>query len=222
VHVADAVPRTFGTAVIGRVNHAIAVVATIAASTSQDHLRGLLAAATAGPDQLFRSVTAGGMADDWIGARHSLREALDSATLAPLLGPTAPLLAEDTALMRLLHAVDDAGALDDFVARQLGAVLDRDARRGSDLLGTLVELFRAGGSRTAAAQALGIRRQTLYYRLARIEHLVGVGALSDPGRAVSLHVATLGWSIATRTARIPASSQEPPPWCGHPLASSSR
>lgn len=213
VHLVDAVPRTFGPSIIGRTGHAVAMVCALDRSRDLDALRVALTEVTATSSGLFRSVTAGEVVDTWADVPSSLRSALDAAALAPLLGPRAVMLAEDTALFRLLRTIDDAGALDDFVTAQLGAVLEFDARRGSDLLTTLIELFRAGGSRTAAAHALGIRRQTLYDRIERLETLLGADALSDSARAVSLHVATLAWAIATRTARVPAGPSdrgEPP------------
>ncbi|UYN84008.1 MAG: PucR family transcriptional regulator ligand-binding domain-containing protein [Microcella sp.] len=209
VHLVDTVPRVLGPAVIGRVGQSVAMITSVAASSDPTGLRSTLGAVTAGATQLFRSVTAGGAVADWGGVATSLREAVDGATIAPLLGATGALLAEDTALLRLLRTVDDAGSLDDFITRQLGPVLEADARRGSELLRTLAELFRAGGSRSAAARALAIRRQTLYNRLERVERLLGAGALSDPTRAVTVHVAILAWALATRTP-------------GHSLASSSR
>jgi len=202
VQLSDAVPRSLGPAVIGRIENAVVVVAALATATDSDAVRATVGALTLGHSPLFRSVTAGSIVTTWDDTHRSLREALEAAALAPLLGAHGPLLAEDTALARLLSSMDTAGTLDDFVSGQLGPLLDADARRGSELLGTLVELFRAGGSRTAAARELGVRRQTVYDRLDRVEALLGSGALTDPARALALHVATLGWSITTRTARI--------------------
>lgn len=221
VQLVDAVPRVFGPAVIGRVGQSIAIIATIATSVDQTALRSKLAAATAGPASLFRYVTVGRRAADWAGASASLQEAIDGAVFAPLLGSIEPLLAEDTALFRLLREIEKSGALDDFITRQLGPVLDADARRGSDLLRTLAELFRAGGSRSAAAQALGVRRQTLYDRLRRIEELLGAAVVSDPLRAVTVHVAILGWSMVTRTAQSTPPEGDRLRRRGQPPASSS-
>jgi purine catabolism regulator len=210
VHLSDAVPRTLGAAVIGRIAHSVVVIAPLAPAADSDVVRATVRALTAGHAPLFRTVTAGSIVETWHDTQRSLREALEAAALAPLLGAEGALLAEDTALVRLLNSMHTAGTLDDFVSGQLGPVLDADARRGSELLTTLVELFRAGGSRTGAARALGVRRQTVYDRLDRVEALLGAGALTDPSRALALHVATLGLSITTRTARIsitPASRQ---------------
>ncbi len=221
VHLSDAVPRNLGTAVIGRIENAVVVIAALAAETNSDAVRATVATLTLGHSPLFRSVTGGSIVDTWHDTHRSLREALEAAALAPLLGAHEALLAEDTALARLLNSMDTAGTLDDFVSGQLGPLLDADARRGSELLGTLVELFRVGGSRTAAARALGVRRQTVYDRLERIEALLGAGALTDPARALALHVATLGWSITTRTARI-STPEAPHPTDRYGMASRSR
>ena len=203
VHLVDTVPRAFGPSIIGRVGHSVVFISALDRSQSLDSVRSTLTRVTTVPSGLFRSVTAGEIVDTWGDVPSSLRAALDAATLAPLLGQNSVMLAEDTALFRLLRTIDDASGLDDFVTAQLGAVLEFDARRGSELLSTLIELFRAGGSRTAAARALGIRRQTLYDRIDRLESLLGADALTDSARAVTLHVATLAWAITTRTARAP-------------------
>ena len=62
---------------------------------------------------------------------------------------------------------------------QLGPLLEVDARTGSELVPTLDAYLDAGLSKTAAAAALGIRRQTLYHRLERIGQALAGLDLAD-------------------------------------------
>jgi sugar diacid utilization regulator len=70
----------------------------------------------------------------------------------------------------------------------LGAVLDYDAQRGTDLIGTLRAYFAAGQSPTRAATALHIHPNTVQQRLDRITALLGDG-WQHPDRALDLQVA---------------------------------
>ncbi len=199
VHLSDTTPRVLGPAIIGRSPGMIVVIARSHA-TGAEVLRALVERATAAPTTLYRSVTVSTPVQHWERLPSAVRDARDAVAVAPLVASGArPLLAEDTALIRLLRVLGDGGVLEEFVDQQLAAVIDHDARKGSHLLRTLLEYFRHGHEKSATADALGIRRQTLYGRLDRIAALLGRDALADPARAVTLHVATIGWSIITRT-----------------------
>lgn len=104
------------------------------------------------------------------------------------------LIGANLALQRLLATglrSDDVGR---FVDRQLGAVLEYDARNRRWLLPTLEVYLDSGGNKLATAEALGVQRQTLYDRLARLEELLGVD-LSTPVARTSLHVAVIAWRL---------------------------
>lgn len=82
-----------------------------------------------------------------------------------------------------------------FVRRQLGALLDHDAQRHSQLLRTLATWLDSGCSTAQAARELHVERQSMHQRLQRIFELCG----GDPrvtGRLAALH-------LATRLARLP-------------------
>jgi purine catabolism regulator len=87
----------------------------------------------------------------------------------------------------------------DFVERTLGPLLRHDARHRGALLPTLEAYLDAAGNKRAAAVALGVQRQTLYSRLARLDDLLEVD-LSDPRTRTSLHVAVLAWRLRTGAA----------------------
>ena len=70
----------------------------------------------------------------------------------------------------------------------LGAVVDYDNQRGTDLIGTLRAYFAAGSSPTRAASSLHIHPNTVQQRLDRITALLGDG-WQQPERALDVQVA---------------------------------
>ena len=79
---------------------------------------------------------------------------------------------------------DVAGYLD----RVLGPLLDYDARRGSDLVGTLAAYFAAGASPRRAAGALHVHVNTVGQRLDRVTSLLG-DDWQTPDRALEIQLA---------------------------------
>lgn len=82
----------------------------------------------------------------------------------------------------------DRTDLDGYVHRTLGAVLDYDHRRGTDLVGTLEEYFERGTNLTKTAQALHLHVNTVTQRLDRVGTLLGEG-WQEPARALELQLA---------------------------------
>lgn len=119
----------------------------------------------------------------------SLREARETLTVARQLGlgrrfVTAAGLAVDRIVARLARDPE----LPLFVDEQIGALVRYDASKRTDLVATLATYLDEACSKTAAARALHLRRQSLYARLARIEGLIG-GAIDDPERRLALALA---------------------------------
>lgn len=158
----------------------ILVVASVAVSGSarlRSLVEQLISPADAGDTgrALFAAVTVGTMANSWVDLPQALVSAVEANAVARRVSlPNRPFLAEETALLRMLYRMgDDRGDLSEFVTRQIGAVIEHDAKFGTELLHTLDKYFRCARSKTAAAKMLGIRRQTLYGRLERIDRLLG-------------------------------------------------
>jgi GAF domain-containing protein len=74
------------------------------------------------------------------------------------------------------------------VTHVIGPVVEYDARRGTDLVGTLTAYFAAGASPTRAAAALHIHPNTVQQRLDRIAALLG-DDWQHPDRALDIQVA---------------------------------
>lgn len=105
------------------------------------------------------------------------------------------VMARDVGLQRLLSTVE-ASQLNDFVSEQIGPLIDQDRRHGSELVRTLGTYLACGISKARAAEVLGLRRQSLYARLARIEAMLGV-SMDDAGHRTALETALLAWRMRT-------------------------
>jgi hypothetical protein len=81
-----------------------------------------------------------------------------------------------------------------FVDGILGDLPEHDARYGGELLPTLLTYLRQGGAAGAAADTLKIHRNTLTYRLRRIEEICKRSPL-DPDQHLSLHLAAILYSL---------------------------
>lgn len=153
----------------------------------------------AGGNQIL--VAAGRPVDDIPGLVATLPEARETARLASRLVPSARVVvAADFALYQLLASVVGDEPLEQFVSAQLGPLLAHDARTGAGLVMTLDAYLASGLSKARAAEALGIRRQTLYGRLERISLLLGELDLEDRGRRTALDLALVGWRLRVSAA----------------------
>ena len=119
----------------------------------------------------------------------ALREAEAALRLAGAVGSGRVVHYDDLGLFQILAAQGDPTELRRYVDRWLGALVDYDARRGTELVRTLSEYLERGGTVEGAAEALVIHRSTLKYRLARVSELTGLD-LGDPDTRFHLQLAT--------------------------------
>ena len=124
------------------------------------------------------------------GAARSLAEARTCLALQQAgVAEEVILDADELAIERLFNSFGDIDALRYFVDEQIGDLVAADGRHGSSLVATLDTYLTEGCSKTRAARALHIQRQSLYQRLERIRSLLG-GDPGDPARILTLHLAT--------------------------------
>lgn len=143
-------------------------------------------------------IVAGPIAKTFTGLAASLARARDGARLARRLSFPARVVTErDLGLHDLLTRVVPDADLEAFVSTQLGPLLQADARSGQRLVETLHAYLSCGRSKTAAAAALGVRRQTMYQRLERISGLLGGVDLTAHDRLVALDLAVMAWRMRT-------------------------
>jgi sugar diacid utilization regulator len=146
-----------------------------------------------GGDSRWR-IAVGGACRQPADAPRSYREALLTRELqqAP---SSAPVLAwEELGIYRILSSLDDVSALERLVAEHLGALLEHDAERGSQLVETLHRYLECGGSPSATAKALFVHASTVKYRLTRIRDVGGCD-LSKPATRFTLHLSTQAWVV---------------------------
>ncbi|WP_344660054.1 helix-turn-helix domain-containing protein [Catenulispora subtropica] len=97
-------------------------------------------------------------------------------------GAAAP---SDLGFLALVLGGGDPG---DVVRRALGPLIDYDAKRGTDLLGTVEQYFAAGRSLGRTGEALHIHVNTVTQRLERTARLLGAD-WQDPGRSLEIQLA---------------------------------
>jgi hypothetical protein len=109
-----------------------------------------------------------------------------AATLVALGRAGGAASAEELGFFGLL--VGDGRDVHGFVNATLAPVLEYDAKRGTDLLGTLQAFFDAGNSPARAAEALRVHVNTVTQRLDRVGRLLG-REWSSPERALEVQLA---------------------------------
>ncbi|MCM3745826.1 PucR family transcriptional regulator [Paenibacillus pasadenensis] len=80
---------------------------------------------------------------------------------------------DELGVLQLLPSLLESGRLEPYVQDHLGPLIQADRLRGGDLLMTLKVFLDCDGSKQEAARRLFIVRQSLYYRLERIQELIG-------------------------------------------------
>lgn len=155
-----------------------------ALKATAEELRAVLA------DDLGRSVSGGvGRPHGGVeGIRQSYQEADGALTLgAGVLGTGQVAHFSELGLYRLLLALRSTSELDAFHQDTLGTLADYDRRNDGELVRTLDAYFACLGSPTEAAERLHVHRNTLLYRLHRIQEISGVD-LSDAETRLALHL----------------------------------
>lgn len=100
---------------------------------------------------------------------------------------------------RLLARLAEGPELSSFVESELSPLLDHDATAKVPLLPTLAAYLEHGGRKAAAARALHLERRTLYFRIDRIEKLLGRD-LDDREIQLRCHLALRGLELLKRRA----------------------
>jgi sugar diacid utilization regulator len=122
------------------------------------------------------------------GVRQSQREAEHALRIsARLTAPRSVATFADLGLHRLLVAMTQHAEMEDFYQQTAGALVAYDERTGSGLMETLDAFFHSHGSPTDTAQRLHLHRNTVLYRLRRIEEIGGLH-LDDPATRLNLHL----------------------------------
>ncbi|WP_100486873.1 PucR family transcriptional regulator [Sporolactobacillus pectinivorans] len=94
-------------------------------------------------------------------------------------GPGHRMIYSETAFYRALEALSRNEAANELVQNTLGQLIAYQGEHGLDLLPTLKCYINCKGNVSQAARVLSLQRQSLIYRIQKIEHLSG-RSLSDP------------------------------------------
>lgn len=194
----------FGTALVGELGEDV-ILLTHAPRGTGVKVRGPLQSLTAGVSGAVEAATghhviavaAGAPAIPTIRLARSIDQAVEVVAIARRLGARQQaFLARDVGIYRLLSRLTNERELNEFVTEQIGVLLDHDAGGSSELVHTLDAYLRCGLAKTETAHALGIRRQTLYNRLERIESFLGPVLDSHESRT-ALALALHAWRLRT-------------------------
>ncbi|CAN5735902.1 hypothetical protein BH18ACT15_BH18ACT15_00940 [soil metagenome] len=106
---------------------------------------------------------------------RAVRRSYVSALMTLKAAPPGRVVAtsRDLGSYGFLLAAQPPLALESYVAAVLGPLLERDRARSSDLMGSVRAYIETGGRWEAGAEALGVHRHTLRYRVRQAEELLG-------------------------------------------------
>ena len=199
--VAEAAQETLGNCLVGSAGHHVVVLAhgwphALPARVRTRFVEAYDQMRDAPTGDALRTVGVAAPVADLADVPGAVAAAREVVQIARRFGTrTGVLLARDVGAQRVLGSVD-ASVTSSFIAEQLGALIAFDASHSADLVRTLDAHLANGGSKTRTALWLGIRRQSLYARLERIESLLGV-ELDDFDQLMTLGLALTAWRMRT-------------------------
>jgi purine catabolism regulator len=120
--------------------------------------------------------------------RNSYRDAVQAMELAVRLQTNTPLYIGDLGVYQLILSLSDREKLVSFCDKTLGSLLEYDHKNNADLLKTLEAFFECHGNLSQTAEKLIVHRNTLLYRMNRINEIAEID-LDRPETRLALHLA---------------------------------
>ncbi len=120
--------------------------------------------------------------------RTSYRDSVQALDLARRLQTDTPLYIGDLGVYQLILSLSDREKLVNFCDRTLGALTEYDLRQHADLIKTLEAFFTCHGNLSQTAEMLIVHRNTLLYRMNRINDIAAID-LNRPETRLALHLA---------------------------------
>ncbi|WP_131104572.1 helix-turn-helix domain-containing protein [Ornithinimicrobium sufpigmenti] len=132
----------------------------------------------------------GGLAADYSQLRATHAEASRCLRIVLALGRSGEVLCRDDlgALGLVLEGTTRA-RVDRMLDRLLGPLMRYDRDHGAMLVETLEAYFEAGQNPRTAATTLFVHPNTVYQRLARIDHVLGTEAWREPAGSLEMQLA---------------------------------
>lgn len=120
--------------------------------------------------------------------RNSYRDASQALELAMRLQTDTPLYIGDLGVYQLILSLGDREKLLSFCEKTLSHLIDYDKRNSADLIKTLEAFFACHGNLSQTAEMLIVHRNTLLYRMNRINEIAAID-LNRPETRLALHLA---------------------------------
>lgn len=120
--------------------------------------------------------------------RNSYRDAVQARDLAVRLQTDTPLYIGDLGVYQLILSLNDREKLTEFYKHILGTLIEYDMRQNADLVKTLEAFFTCHGNLSQTAEMLIVHRNTLLYRMNRINDIADID-LNRPETRLALHLA---------------------------------
>jgi len=200
--VRDALRDSQWPGLVGTLGGKIAVVASSAPP------RAIEASLTAFSERVARKYTDYHVGVSRPARASTLRRAFTEAQTAHRLGPNAHSgqihRYDELVLHRLLMPLLQAGPdLANFVESELGDLVRYDQEHRSELLRTLDAYLQTNGSKAATAEMLFLQRRSVYYRLTRIEQLLG-RSIDAPDQRMQMYLALRAREVLETRVQDPA------------------
>jgi len=122
------------------------------------------------------------------GWRNSYRDASQALELAIRLQTDTPLFIGDLGVYQLILSLSDRDKLVAFCDKTLRTLTEYDERNSADLIKTLEAFFACHGNLSQTAEMLIVHRNTLLYRMNRINDIAQID-LNRPEIRLALHLA---------------------------------
>jgi purine catabolism regulator len=126
--------------------------------------------------------------------RQAYDEAFEAADIGARMGMTTACFWE-LGLLDWLYRLPPETLQANPYFTKVEALAEHDRKNNSDLVRTLAAYLDHGGALAEAAAALSIHRNTMLYRLGRIEEILGVD-LRQVNQRLNLHVAVKGYQLS--------------------------
>lgn len=120
--------------------------------------------------------------------RSSYRDAVQALELAVRLHTDTPLYIGDLGVYQLILGLSDRDKLLAFMEKTLSTLIEYDMRQHADLVKTLEAFFNCHGNLSQTAEMLIVHRNTLLYRMNRINEIAQID-LNRPETRLALHLA---------------------------------
>ncbi|MBO3682136.1 PucR family transcriptional regulator [Streptomyces sp. NEAU-YJ-81] len=137
------------------------------------------------------------------------RQARTAASVAATRDRPTALHFDRLGVLRLLVALAEGPELTRYIDDELGPLLRHDATETNPLLPTLRAYLAADGNKSRAADTLFVQRRTLYYRIERLNGLLG-RSVDDPEVRGSLSLALQALELMESTQQLPPPAPRKP------------